>query len=157
MLTLLALIAAPVMALADPDLSIQMVAEREITVVENGEEITRRVPTLEIESGAKLYFTLQIQNEGDEAATNVVVDNPIPEATTYVDGSAGGASTRVMFSIDNGETYASADELTYEFTTFSGETETRRARPEMYTDVRWVMESVPPGSEGELYFQVTVE
>lgn len=154
--TLFALIVTPAFAIAQPDLRVQMVAEKEITVIENGEEVKRRVPTLEIDSGADLYFTLRIRNEGDEVATNVVVDNPIPEETTYVEGSAGGEDSEILFSVNNGETWAPADELTYEFTTFSGETEERKARPEMYTDIRWVVEDVPPGAQGDLFFQVRV-
>lgn len=157
MFAYLALLITPVLAVADPDLKINMVAEREITVIEDGQEVTRRVPTLEIESGAVLYFTLRIVNEGDETATNVVVDNPIPEETTYVDGSAGGPNSEIMFSIDNGESYGKSDELMYEFTRFSGDKEMRKARPEMYTDIRWVVQDVPPGATGELFFQVEVE
>ncbi len=114
------------------------------------------MPTLEIESGATLYFTLLIKNDGDEAATNVVVDNPIPDETIYVEGSAGGQNSIIEFSIDNTETFALADELTYEFTTFNGDTQQRKARPDMYTNVRWVVEDVSPGAAEELFFQVKV-
>ena len=156
-LSLLAyLMLTPAIALADPDLKIQMVAERQITVIEDGQEVVKRVPTLEIETGAVLYFTLRIVNEGDDPAFNVVVDNPIPEDTLYVADSAGGVNSTIQFSIDNGTSYAAADELTYEFTRFSGEKETRKARPEMYTDVRWVVENVGAGEQGELFFQVKV-
>lgn len=154
-LTWLALLVAPALAVADPDLRIQMSAEKEIVVIENGEEVTRRVPTLEIEPGANLFFTLRISNQGDEPATNVIVDNPIPDETIYVEGSAGGDNSQVLFSVD-GENFASADALQYEFRTFSGDSEMRRARPEMYTNVRWVVETVPPGAEEELFFQVKV-
>lgn len=156
-LSLLAyLMLTPAIALADPDLKIQMVAERQITVIEDGQEVVKRVPTLEIETGAVLYFTLRIVNEGDDPAFNVVVDNPTPEDTLYVADSAGGVNSTIQFSIDNGTSYAAADELTYEFTRFSGEKETRKARPEMYTDVRWVVENVGAGEQGELFFQVKV-
>jgi uncharacterized repeat protein (TIGR01451 family) len=151
------LLLTPTIAMADPQLSINMVAEKEITVVEDGAEVIRRVPTLEIESGATLYFTLKIVNSGDEAATNVVVDNPVPDETRYVEGSAGGVRTTVTFSIDNGGKYAIADDLMYEFTKFNGEKEMRQAQPEMYTDIRWVVEDIPPGADGDLYFQVTVD
>ncbi len=155
-LSLMALIITPALALAAPDLKIQMAAEKEIVVIEEGREVTRRVPTLEIESGSTLFFTLRISNEGDENATNVVVDNPIPEETIYVDGSAGGENTRIQFSIDNGESFAVADELVYQFTTFNGEKQERKAKPEMYTNVRWVVEDVQPGAREELFFQVKV-
>jgi len=144
-------------ASADPELAIKMVAEKEITVIEDGKEVTRRVPTLEIESGATLYFTLRIVNSGDEPAVNVVVDNPIPEDTQYVADSAGGEGSKVMFSIDHGDKYAKADELMYEFTKFNGEKEMRKARPDMYTDIRWIVEDVPPGADGDVYFQVKVD
>lgn len=155
-LSLMALIITPALALAAPELKIQMSAEKEILVIEDGQEVTRRVPTLEIESGSTLYFTLRILNDGDENATNVVVDNPIPDETVYIEGSAGGANTIVQFSIDNGESFALADELIYEFTTFSGDKQERKAKPDMYTNVRWVVEDVPPGAQEELYFQVKV-
>jgi uncharacterized repeat protein (TIGR01451 family) len=155
--TLAYLMLAPAFVLADPQLSINMTAEKEITVIEDGREVTRRVPTLEIESGATLFFTLKIANSGDEPATNVVVDNPIPDDTRYVEGSAGGANTIVTFSIDSGESYASADELKYEFTKFNGEKEMRKARPDMYTDIRWIVEDIPPGEGGDLFFQVKVD
>lgn len=156
LLALLTMIISPVFAAADPNLRIQMVAEKEIVVVEDGQEVTRRVPTLEIESGSDLYFTLKIVNDGDEVATNVVVDNPIPEDTLYVPGSAGGNSAQVLFSIDDGQTFGEPEELRYEFTTFSGETETRRASPEQYTDIRWVVSDIPPGQDEELFFKVKV-
>lgn len=156
MLSLVALVLAPALALAAPELKIQMAAEKEIVVVEDGQEVKRRVPTLEIESGAVLYFTLKIVNEGDEVATNVVVDNPIPDETVYVEGSAGGLNSRIQFSIDNGENFALADDLTYEFTTFNGDRQERKAQPDMYTNVRWVVADVPPGAEEELFFQVKV-
>ncbi len=156
MFSLVALIMTPVLALAAPDLKIQMAAEKEVVVIENGKEVRKRVPTLEIEPGSILYFTLRIVNEGDENATNVIVDNPIPEETVYVEGSAGGEHSIVQFSIDNGETFATADELTYEFTSFSGDKQLRKAKPDMYTNVRWVVEDVEPGSQEELFFQVKV-
>jgi len=156
MFSFIALVIAPVLAFAEPDLKIQMAAEREITVVENGQEVVKRIPTLEIESGAVLYFTLNIVNEGDESATNVVVDNPIPDETVYVDGSAGGENSQIMFSIDDGQSFALADELAYEFTKFNGDKELRKANADMYTNVRWVVEDVPPGGGEDLFFQVKV-
>lgn len=151
------LLAASLSARAAPELSINMLAEKEVVVVEDGEEVVKRVPTLQIESGARLYFTLEVVNSGDETATNVVVDNPIPAQTRYVEGSAAGSNAVVMFSIDNGESWAGADELLYDFTTFDGEKEKRRARPDMYTDIRWVVQSIAPAAEGELVFQVQVD
>jgi len=155
-LSLLALVASPVAAMAEPNLKIQMVAEKEIVVVEDGKQVRKRVPTLEIESGAVLYFTLRIANEGDELATNVVVDNPIPEETHYLEGTAGGAKSEVLFSIDDGQSFSRPEDLVYEFTRFNGEKERRKAKADMYTNVRWVVEDVPPGGQEELFFQVKV-
>ena len=140
--------------MAGPDVIIRSIVEKEITVIENGQMVTKLVP---FESGGvdstyysrgsrglslKLYFTLTITNEGDEVATNVVVDNPIPPETVYSIGSATGEKGVVYFSVDDGVSFHSENE--------------RQFNPGQSTDIRWVIAGMPPGSSCKLGFQVFV-
>jgi len=130
--------------MAGPDIRIRSMVEKEITVIENGQKVTKLVP---VESGGiassfKLYFTLTITNEGDEVASNVVVDNPIPPDTVYAIGSATGEKGVVACSIDNGVSFHAENE--------------QLAKPGRCTDIRWVVEDMLPASSCKLGFQIFV-
>ena len=92
-----------------PDVKIRSIVEKEITIHGRGRKVTGRVP---VESEAiprslKLYFTLTIINEGDEVATHVVIDNPIPPGTVYAIGSATSEKGVVSCSDDDGVSFHS--------------------------------------------------
>ena len=127
-----------------PDVKIRSMVEKEITVIENGQKVTKLVPVSSggIASSLKLYFTLTITNEGDEVATNVAVDNPIPPETVYAIGSATGEKGVVSCSVDNGVSFHSENEKLF--------------NPGQCTDIRWVIDDMPPGSSCKLGFQVFV-
>ena len=62
-----------------------------------------------------------------------------------------------MFSADGGENYGAPEEVTYEVAVFGGGTDRRKANPERYTNIRWLIEEAPAGSAGEVSFVVLVE
>jgi len=128
-----------------PDIKIQSIVEKEITVTEQGQIVTKlaHVPAGKIDSGVRLCFTLTITNQGDDVATNVVVDNPIPPGTFYVIGSATGEKSVVTCSIDDG-------------VSFRAESQLRQATASMFTDVQWLVEDLRPGTSCKLGFQVIV-
>ncbi len=130
--------------MADPDVRIRSIVEQEINVIVHGQKVSRiaQVPLGVIGSGTRLYFTLTITNEGDEVATNVTVDNPIPPRTVYVIGSATGETGVVSCSIDNGVSFHSEKEQQF--------------NPTRFTDIRWLIDDMPPGSNFELGFQVII-
>ena len=131
-------------------------AEKEVTVTENGEKVTKRVPAAEAAPGETVIFTITYENTGDEAATNVVVNDPIPEGTAYIPGSAT-ETGEVTFSIDGGKTYKKPSLLTYEVTNPDGSKEKRTASPEQYTNIRWQLPEIPAGEKGEVSFRVKVK
>jgi len=128
--------------MAGPDIRIQSMVEKEVTVTENGQKVTKLVTVSSggIASSPKLYFTLTITNDGDEVATNVVVDNPIPPETIYAVGSATGEKGVVSCSVDDGVSFHSENEQLF--------------NPGRYTDIRWVIDEMPPGSSCKLGFQI---
>ncbi len=154
---LLFLVAAP-LAFADPNIQLDMSVAKEIVIEqESGETTTEWVEANEIEPGQKLRYTVRYVNAGDEAATDVRIENPIPELTVYLSDSATGEGSTIVFSADGGETYAPPQEVTYEVRVFGGGTDRRPANPERFTNIRWLIEEIPPGSQGEVSFVVTVQ
>ncbi|WP_455366114.1 hypothetical protein [Kaarinaea lacus] len=151
------LLFVPAIVLAQPKISVSMTAEKEVVEVINGKQVTKRVAAQSADPGQKLIFTLQYKNDGNEKATNVKVDNPIPHNTVYIVGSGIGKNSKMLFSIDGGKTYKQPSLLTYEETLANGQKVKKQASPEQYTHVRWVISEVPPGKAGTVGFQVQMK
>ena len=144
-------------AWAKPEITLSVTSEKEIVVMDQGKKNVKRVTAKEVEPGQVLIFTLRYSNKGDEAATNVVFDNPIPKETIYKIGSAAGSGSNITFSINGGKDYKKPTLLTYEVKGSDGKTVKKKASPDQYTNVRWVIPSVPAGSNGELSFRAMVK
>lgn len=142
---------------AKPEITLSMTSEKEVVEKQNGKEVVKRIPAKDIEPGQVLIFTLKYSNKGDEAATNVVFDNPIPKETVYEIGSATGSGSDITFSINGGKDYKKPTLLTYEIKGPGGKAIKKKASPGQYTNVRWVVATVPPGSGGELSYRARVK
>ena len=142
---------------AKPKVELSMSSEKEITLKENGVDVVKRVPATEVEPGQILVFTLSYSNKGDEKATNVVFNNPIPKETVYEPGSAIGSGSEITFSIDGGKNYKKPSLLTYETRGPDGKPVKKKASPEQYTHVRWKISSVAPGGGGQLSYKARVK
>lgn len=154
---LLAAVIAPAFAVADPNIQLDMQVKKEIIIEENGQQVTQWVDAQEVLPGEKLKYTVRYVNMGDEPATEVRIENPIPELSVYVTDSASGEGSSIVFSADGGAQYNTAGEVTYEVAVFGGGTDRRVANAERFTNIRWLIEQVPPGSQGEVSFQVLVQ
>ena len=133
--------------------SISMKAEKEVMV--NKEK--KMVAAEEINSGDMIFFTLSYVNSGDDAATNAVLDDPIPQGTTYITGSAFGKDAEITFSIDGGKTFKKPSLLTYDIKNRDGSLEKRTASPEQYTHIRWTVSVIPAHGSGQVGFQVRMK
>jgi len=152
----MALLLVSSIAWAKPQIVLSINSEKEVIEKQNGKKIVKRVPATDVEPGQTLIFTLKYSNKGNENAKNVVVDNPIPKETVYEVGSAIGAGSDITFSINNGKDYKKPSLLTYEIKGSDGKPVRKKASPEQYTNVRWIIPSVPPGGAGELSYRVRV-
>lgn len=141
---------------AKPLVSVAITAEKEVTVVVKGEKVKRRVPIKTIKPEEVIFYTLSYINSGDEAATNAVLDDPIPQGSAYIPGSATGAGAEIVFSIDGGKTFKKPTLLTYEVKNPNGSVDNRTASPEEYTHVRWIIDKIPAGAKGKVGFQVRI-
>jgi uncharacterized repeat protein (TIGR01451 family) len=104
--------------------------------------------------GEILRYTIVFSNEGTRTAIagSIVITNPLPEGTAYVDGSATGMDTLVSFSVD-GENFGAPEELVLE--------EAGLARPAMpgdYRSIRWTFEpELAAGESGEVSFDLLIQ
>lgn len=150
-------LAAPFCAWAKPVVILEITTSREVVEIINGKEIRKIVPSVVVEPGQTLIYTLKYRNDGDEKATNVMINNPIPKDTAYVVGSATGLGSEIAFSIDGGKSYKQPTLLTYEMADPEGKSVKKMAAPEEYTNVQWLVKEIGPGQKGEVTFQVKVK
>lgn len=142
---------------AAPEITLNITAEQEVEVINaEGEAVTERRAAENASPGDVVFYTLRYRNSGDEAATNVNIDNPLPEGTAYVADSAWGDDSEILFSIDGGQTFKKPGSLTYNLSGEDG-SEQKKADPEQYTAIRWVVSEIPAGSAGEVGFQARIK
>lgn len=136
----------PAFAAGEQPLTLTDALEKEITVIENGISVTKRVPADTTEPGAELIYTLRYANTAAAPATNLTFKNQVPELAVYIDGSARGDRATVTFSVDGGKTYAPLAEL--KVPTADGKR--RAATAADVTHVRWQLAEIPAGSRGDI-------
>jgi uncharacterized repeat protein (TIGR01451 family) len=129
---------------------------REITETTPTGKVSRFVPATSASPGDVLEYVLVYSNQGDELATNAVIEDPVPKGTRFIANSAAGDGAEITFSNDNGKTFAPAVKLTYEVKLPSGAVERRVATPSEYTNIRWTIARVPAGASGKVMFRVRV-
>ena len=126
-----------------------IVQKQEVSLDENGERQTKLVDADTVLPGDEVVYTVSFSNVSEEPAENVVITNPLPEQLTYVEGSAFGPGADLEFSVDGGQTFAAASELSVTEDGFS-----RPARGEDFTHIRWVLnQDIDPGAQGMAQFR----
>ncbi len=154
---LILMLLLPFPTYAQADIKLVITAEKVVTVKEDDREVKKRVPAQTVEPGEVIIYIIRYANRGDQPATNVDVKNPVPDNTVYLSGSARGEGANITFSADGGKTFEKASSVTYEVRDSSGKAVTRKAGPENYTHVRWVITRVGAGQSGELEYRVRVK
>lgn len=133
------------------DNSVQKV---ETFVNEAGEPQRRLIDASSVVPGDELRYTITFVNAGDESvdAGSVVITNPIPAETEYLDGTASGAGTDIVFSLD-GENFSAPDALTV----MRDGVEVPAAAKD-YRSIRWVFRpGLAPGEAGDVSFNVRLK
>ncbi len=134
------------------DISLTTVAEKEITVINSkGEKVISRIKAAEVVPNDEVIYTISAVNNGSESANSLVITDPIPENTSYVDQSASTKDSQVTFSIDGGDHFYEANMLTVMQKNGSA----RYARADEYTHVRWVLNgALSPDENRSVSFKV---
>lgn len=137
----------------EPVRLVSSVQKVETFVNEQGEQERRLVAAERVVPGEELRYTVTFANQGSETvdAGSIVITNPVPNNTIYLEDSAGGSGTDVVFSVDGGDTWGTPDELL-----ISGEDGVSRlAEAAEYTHIRWTFRpALESGEESSVFFRV---
>ena len=136
-------------------IEVKTVAEIEVTETDKqGKKLVKRAAPTTVVPGTEVIYTITAKNTGNEPADNIVVTNPVPKETVYVDGSAFGAGTSITFSVDGGKSFDQAKNLVIK----DKAGKFRTAKAEDYTHVRWTLQfNLQPGQEAPVWYRVRVK
>jgi uncharacterized repeat protein (TIGR01451 family) len=149
----------PLMAWGQHTGAIDLTSVAEVEILqknEKGKEELKRVEAAKanVAPGDTVIFTVRYVNKDDKPAADVVINNPVPTHTAYVEKSAEGAGARIDFSVDNGKTYAPLDKLKVK----GADGKDRIAMASEYTHIRWTLEKpIAKGGKGRVSFRAKVK
>jgi uncharacterized repeat protein (TIGR01451 family) len=126
----------------------------EAFVNDAGEAERRLVDAKTVVAGDELRYTITFTNNSVALveAGSVVITNPIPVETAYLEGTATGSDTVIEYSLD-GENFAAPEDLTIK----QGEAEVVASATD-YKSIRWVLQSaLEPGAKGSVSFGVLMK
>jgi uncharacterized repeat protein (TIGR01451 family) len=117
-------------------------------VAKDGTKSMKLVPAGKVVPGGEVIFVLTYKNVGKEAATNVVLTNPVPKHMTYKTAEVEpGVDAKAEVSVDGGKVYGDLLNLKVK-------DKLRKMRPALASDVthvRWkVAGAVLPNKEGKV-------
>lgn len=142
----------PSLALAQVELKTDMFEVVEVQK-ENGKSKIEWVQPDNIIPGDKVGYRISFENTGSEPADNIVLNNPVPENTIYVDGSARGANSKILYSVNGGQLFDSPEKLFVE-----KEGKKLPAQAKDYTHVQWTLTSpLKKGETGSVQYVVQVK
>lgn len=117
---------------------------------DDGSTEIRFEPASLVSPGERIVYSLNIENDGAESATDLVLTMPVPSEVEFVEGSADKKGTTVSYSTDGGETYS--DRLELRVITVEGRS--RAAQSEDITHIRWELSGpIEAGGTDVLSFQ----
>ena len=136
-------------------LSVTQSVQQEITSTnEDGTVVTILKPAELVAPGENVIYSLTIENDGVEPATNMVMTMPVPNEVTYIEGTAEKAGTTVTFSVDGGQTFSNRSNLQV----FESNGVSRLALAKDITHIRWnVAGPLSMGSTDSLSFKSTLK
>ncbi len=105
--------------------------------------------------GDELRYSVRFTNVGDEQvdAGSVVITNPVPGNTEYLEGTAAGDFAEILYSVDAGAQFGSPAALRV----MENGSEAP-ANASDYTTIRWVYApSLAPGATGTVSFNVRLK
>lgn len=136
-------------------ISVNSVAETEIEVLgQNGQKTLKRAPVDKAMPGTVVIFTTTFENRGQKPASNIVLNNPIPNDTEYQAGSAFGDNTEITFSVDGGKTFGFAEHLKL----IAADGTQHIAPAKAYSHIRWTYKgALATGAQGVVGFKAAIK
>ncbi|RVU85727.1 DUF11 domain-containing protein [Leucothrix sargassi] len=126
-----------------------------ISVVdEQGKTQFKAVAADAVVPGDRILYTTTFKNNSDKASDKIVITNPIPKNTRYLNGTAKGEHSVITFSVDNGKSWGTPQSL--KVTQKDGTA--RAAEASDYTNIRWeYRRSLQPAEVETVSFQTQLK
>ena len=111
------------------------------------------VPDLALPGDVMLY-TISFENMSTDPAEGIVINNPVPNNSKYRADSAEGKNTEIIFSTDDGKSFAAPGSLVVK----DKDGKEWKAKPETYTHIRWVYNKpLAPGEKSKVSFKTQIK
>ncbi len=124
------------------------------TVGPDGKKTLKRGPVAKAIPGTEVIYINTFENLIKKPVGDIVIDNPIPNASEYVAGSAYGKDCDILFSVDGGKSFGHAEDLTVK----DADGKTRPALAKDYTNIRWTYKGqLAAGKSGEVGFRAAIK
>jgi uncharacterized repeat protein (TIGR01451 family) len=135
-------------------IELKNVAEVEIETKDAQGKIERkRAPVTLAIPGTEVIYTTTFKNTGKKPAGSIVINNPIPNNTTLVAGSAFGSNTDITYSVDD-KTFATPDKLKVK----GKDGKEVMATTADYTAIRWTYRGeLAAGKAAEAGFRIIIK
>jgi uncharacterized repeat protein (TIGR01451 family) len=139
---------------ADGAIKVKSIAQIEVEVIgKDGKKTLERKSVEKAIPGTVIIFTNSFENVSAKAASDIVINNPIPDSMTYKAGGAFGQDCEILFSADGGKTFGVPEVLKV----IGDDNKERAALPGEYTNIRWIYKKqLPAGKTGEVGFRATI-
>ena len=140
---------------ADGAIKLTSIAQVEVEVIDQkGKKTLKRAPVDKAVPGTEVIYTTTFENIGNKSASDIVINNPLPNDSEYKAGSAFGKDSEILFSADGGKKFGHAEELKIR----GADGKERIALPKEYTHIRWTYKGqLAAGKSGEVGFRTVVK
>jgi len=129
--------------------------EKEVVVqTEDGTTEIKYVSADRIAPGEKVLYSLNVANDGAQAATNLVLVMPVPDEVQFITGSAKKTGSTVSYSVDGGQSFSPWAELSVK----QPDGRSKSASADDVTHIRWDLAGpIEPGTTDVLSFKGTLK
>jgi len=115
--------------------------------------IRTMIPATKVNKGATLVYVNKIINQSQTTRKRVVVDNPIPDGTSYIRGSSSCEGVcEMLYSIDGGTTFKQSEELYVVYGT-----KRRVPMASEYTHIKFIFSALLPYAKVRMAFKAKVK
>jgi uncharacterized repeat protein (TIGR01451 family) len=143
-----------VASLVNANVSISSASYQEETkVMKNGEKVSSWVKASKVVPGTVIRYVNALENSGTQSASQLVVNNPVPQNMEYVANSASCQSgCSLSYSVDGGKSYSQPEKL------YVGVGQERHvAQASEYTNIRWTLDSLEATSQSAVEYKARLK
>ncbi|MGA7749247.1 MAG: hypothetical protein WCA63_03795 [Gallionella sp.] len=136
-------------------IKVTSIAQMETEVIDqNGKKVLKLGPVVKAVPGTEVIYTTTFENVIKKPVGDIVIDNPVPNASEYKAGSAFGKDCEILFSVDGGKTFGHAEDLTVK----DADGKARPALANEYTHIRWTYKGqLAAGKSSEVGFRAVIK